>query len=555
MDTIGETGGPNNRKGHRFLDANQQPSPLFSGEGKNPSQPLQPLDPGRIRRDWPSSIYQGSFIGMQYTPPDEPQLPITPTDGEESTDLSGKSISTPQFLLLHDKKTYQSLIQSKTSFLALNNEYTPQVIAALDTTKASYETKRDVLFGLAKIDFDSMSFYRRPIFLEKITALFQRIGEQGLTLDQLTANIILDSANQYQDIFISPLDNYADKLLRSSLAYVKSSYENISLPSVDPGNRIAVELTNEQASYISHTIARTVRERIGELILSPKSALIEIKGTRRQKKQITSDFFKTKEGTAFAHIGNLFFVSAEYKHLLPPEILEFASTNIIFIKDINKTELNDRLGYFTFNTLASLMDTNVAGSAVLDCGTGSGLLALAANRLGAKVVGIDYDEQSITRARENARENPIDTNQSLQFVHADLRDIDTVISHFTQFPPGGNIIILSNIGSWSNYPISNLTSYAYIPALQRISDLSVGTVISGGYMYLEKEEYPYENDFLQQIGFSRKGVPTNDQEFDTKVLSQLGYSRFLTTESETFREAEGTFERIAQSTVSIRVGN
>ena len=57
--------------------------------------------------------------------------------------------------------------------------------------------------------------------------------------------------------------------------------------------------------------------------------------------------------------------------------------------------------------------------ALLDLGTGSGILALAAARFGAKrVIAIDHDPIAIATAKENARRNKID---NIDFRVADLR--------------------------------------------------------------------------------------------------------------------------------------
>jgi ribosomal protein L11 methyltransferase len=67
---------------------------------------------------------------------------------------------------------------------------------------------------------------------------------------------------------------------------------------------------------------------------------------------------------------------------------------------------------------------------LLDLGTGTGILALAAKRLGAtRVVAIDYEPKAIATAKENARRNKID---KIDFQVADARG--------WKFPPRIDII-------------------------------------------------------------------------------------------------------------------
>ena len=85
--------------------------------------------------------------------------------------------------------------------------------------------------------------------------------------------------------------------------------------------------------------------------------------------------------------------------------------------------------------LKALQTVNLAGRFVLDVGTGSGVLAIAASRLGAReAVGIDADADAIQSANENLAENP--GLGSVRFVVGDLRTTvmpraDVVLANLT----------------------------------------------------------------------------------------------------------------------------
>lgn len=85
--------------------------------------------------------------------------------------------------------------------------------------------------------------------------------------------------------------------------------------------------------------------------------------------------------------------------------------------------------------LAALQELGVAGKVVLDVGTGSGILAIAAARLGAaRALGIDADADAIQSARENLALNP--AARAVEFVVADLMssqlpEADVVIANLT----------------------------------------------------------------------------------------------------------------------------
>jgi ribosomal protein L11 methyltransferase len=85
--------------------------------------------------------------------------------------------------------------------------------------------------------------------------------------------------------------------------------------------------------------------------------------------------------------------------------------------------------------LAALQRVELGGKFVLDVGTGSGILAITASRLGAnRALGLDDDRDAIQSATENLGLNPDARN--VQFIAGDLADTrlpaaDLVIANLT----------------------------------------------------------------------------------------------------------------------------
>ncbi|MDE3154696.1 MAG: 50S ribosomal protein L11 methyltransferase [Acidobacteriota bacterium] len=84
--------------------------------------------------------------------------------------------------------------------------------------------------------------------------------------------------------------------------------------------------------------------------------------------------------------------------------------------------------------LAALQQLDLAGAAVLDVGCGSGILAIAADRLGAaRVTGLDNDPDAVESARRNLALNPAALHTT--FALTDIR----------AWPPAGAQALLANL--------------------------------------------------------------------------------------------------------------
>jgi ribosomal protein L11 methyltransferase len=80
--------------------------------------------------------------------------------------------------------------------------------------------------------------------------------------------------------------------------------------------------------------------------------------------------------------------------------------------------------------LAWLADHVKAGQTVLDYGCGSGILAIAAKKLGAaEVIGVDIDEQAIIASRYNAEQNLTDASFSLPDHNVSQQQFDLVVAN------------------------------------------------------------------------------------------------------------------------------
>ena len=108
-----------------------------------------------------------------------------------------------------------------------------------------------------------------------------------------------------------------------------------------------------------------------------------------------------------------------------------------------------------------LLDMHLAGKRVLDCGCGTGILGIAASKLGAKeIVAYDIDEWSADNARHNAQINHV---KNIEVLQGDANVLNHVSGVFD--------IVLANINR--NILLQDMaTAYSFLAAFLRMTVLS-----------------------------------------------------------------------------------
>ncbi len=105
-----------------------------------------------------------------------------------------------------------------------------------------------------------------------------------------------------------------------------------------------------------------------------------------------------------------------------------------------KIEARQAFGTGTHQTtqmiVENLLSLNLKGKRIMDCGCGTGILSIAALKLGAnEAVGYDIDEWSVENTKHNAKLNNVSNN--IHVIHGDASIIRTIKGNFD--------IVLANI--------------------------------------------------------------------------------------------------------------
>jgi ribosomal protein L11 methyltransferase len=171
--------------------------------------------------------------------------------------------------------------------------------------------------------------------------------------------------------------------------------------------------------------------------------------------------------------------------------------------------------------LRLLQKVPLVGRSVLDVGTGSGVLAIAAARLGARrVLAVDYDREAIACATDNVRRNNVESRVDVRIEgvgpgpHDDwdspsltpeivkqLTD-DTAIARGRRPSPAGASDATPGMTASHDVVVGNLTGATLLKAARSLAAATApeGLLIVSGFQYFEEEAVQRA---LATVGFRR----------------------------------------------------
>lgn len=396
-------------------------------------------------------------------------------------------------------------------------EHTSGFIKSLRQMDFPDELIRTYVLRIQELDGEKTSFTDYYSIQESLDKLLNSFSEQQVKispdiLDLLVDSVITDDCLSYSEI---------------------SDNENLTNTFLHYQNTLTTTNLDQREFITALKLRKLFKNTNGSIGLSAKSGTVSIESNNTINGVIRTDLFKNRELLQFARIGPVFLLNLKSKSIISPDTIEHSGCHFIYIDDLNKTEFRSRLGYFTFNTISSLTQVDFSGAVVIDCGTGCGVLPLVTQALGAfHTIGIDFDKQSIEIAKKNAQVNQL--SDKTTFLEADLRHTESISKKVSTICRNKPVIIISNIGHWPDYPITNITNYKLAWYLRQ-QGLNVSQIISGGFSCRNARLYGDESTFIDQIGISIDPTSYKDSDFDTQVLQKLGYHTYKTLTSQRYK--------------------
>lgn len=138
--------------------------------------------------------------------------------------------------------------------------------------------------------------------------------------------------------------------------------------------------------------------------------------------------------------------------------------------------------------VSTLLHSDIEGKRVLDCGCGTGILGIAASKLGAQeVVGYDIDDWSVNNTRHNAEINKV---ENMEVLHGD----STVLNH---------------ISGMFDIVMANINRNILLQDMHQFRDVMSGNstlILSGFY----EEDVPILLEKAKELGLEEYGRKTDD---------------------------------------------
>lgn len=138
--------------------------------------------------------------------------------------------------------------------------------------------------------------------------------------------------------------------------------------------------------------------------------------------------------------------------------------------------------------VSTLLHSDIEGKRVLDCGCGTGILGIAASKLGAQeVVGYDIDDWSVNNTRHNAEINKV---ENMEVLHGD----STVLNH---------------ISGMFDIVMANINRNILLQDMHQFRDVMSGNstlILSGFY----EEDIPLLLEKAKELGLEEYGRKTDD---------------------------------------------
>lgn len=419
---------------------------------------------------------------------------------------------------------------------AIYEEHIPRLFDALDKLGVDYDVKREVLFTLlpiARADFDLISSFLG------LTRTCEKWASYGGQYDPELMQIILNTLKNDQDGEMNYHGYLPDKIGRTFARYQNPTSESEETISTEFTFR-PWHQTPEATQALGRNLIHLFMENGINLEFNNYSGNVKTSRPQHKTIDLPTEIYRDRTGPKLVRFGPFYIIDAAYRELIPAEIQQAYADNLIYF-NLTKSEFKSRLGYYTLNTLASMLFTDFRGKVVLDCGTGSGILAIAAMKLGADAaIGLDIDDTE--PAKRNADLNGL--FGMIRFLKKSITDRREITKLLEPYVYANSVAIISNIGHWPDYAVTDFDTITLLPDLLA-EGIHVDTFICGGH---DHRHIDYSKK-LAKYGITDRRFPGIDRDADLKVLYHFGFQSNISSISETLNQPGRTLREAGSISV------